>query len=89
MLTSEDIVNSIRQSDNDVKEVAADDGGDPLCPVSSRQAHSAFLDIKAFLLRACTDEVADCYYNLLSNLEMEITRFSYSTTSIANYFEKV
>ena len=61
-----------------------DDLGEPLRTVSSIKAHSAFLDIKAFLLHA---EATDHCYNLLSKLEMELMKAStkcstYNQTSI-------
>ena len=92
ILTFEEIVNSIRESDVQVTGDDHDDLGEPLRTVSSIKAHSAFLDtlcIKAFLLHA---EAADHCYNLLSKLEMELMKAStkcstYNQTSITDYFE--
>lgn len=66
-----------------------DDVGDPLCHVSSLEAHSAFIYIKAFLLR---NEGADRCYYLLRDLEMELRKVSASTytqTSIPDSFQKM
>ena len=89
ILTFEEIVNSIRESDVQVTGNDHDDLGEPLRTVSSIKAHSAFLDIKAFLLHA---EATDHCYNLLSKLEMELMKAStkcstYNQTSITDYFE--
>ena len=68
MLTSQDIVSSATQ--NPAKD-DTDDVGDPLPIVSFQQAHSSFLNIKAFLFRTTSSSNADQVYHLLRDLEME------------------
>ena len=71
MLTSQDIVSSATQNpaENDT-----DDVGDPLPIVSFQQAHSSFLNIKAFLVRTTSSSNADQVYHLLRDLEMELAK---------------
>ena len=55
MLTSRDIVSSATQNP---AEDDTDDAGDPLPIVSFQQAHSSFLNIKAFLVRTTSSSNA-------------------------------
>ena len=86
MLTSQDIVSSATVCET---EDDADDVGEPLPIVSFQQAHSSFLNIKAFLVRTTSSSNADQAYHLLRDLEMELAK-GYSNactqTTITNFF---
>ena len=89
MLTSQDIVSSVAQ--NPVGEAVddADDAGDPLPSVSSQQAHSSFLNIKAFLLRTTSSSNAEHAYCLLRDLEVELEKGHFNActqTTITDFF---
>lgn len=86
MLTSQDIVSSATVGET---EDDADDVGEPLPIVSFQQAHSSFLNIKAFLVHTTSSSNADQAYHLLRDLEMELAK-GYSNactqTTIINFF---
>ena len=84
MLSSADIAESIRQSTED----AEDSAGDPLPLVTFRQAHSGFLDMKAYLLCSCTGSGTEPPYDQLEQLETEFLRAynnSLAQISITDY----
>ena len=79
MLTNEDIVSSITQNPVGEAEDNADNVGEPLANVSSQQAYSSFLNIKAFLLRPTSSSNADQAYRLLKDLELSPSTISASS----------
>ena len=73
MLSSADIVDSIRQSTEDAED-GNDDAGDPLPSVTFHQTHSVFLDMKAYLLCSCTESGTEPPYDQLEQLETELLK---------------
>lgn len=85
MLTRQDIVSSVTQNPFGDAEDDADDAGDPLSNVSSQQAHSSFLNIKAFLLPTTSSSNADQAYHLLTDLEVELAKGHFNACTQNNY----
>ena len=82
---SEDIIASIRQTTEDAEE--SDDAGDPLSPVTYKQARLAFMEFQSFLLRSHKD--TEPPYRLLCELETELLKAGNNAcmqTSITDYF---
>ena len=88
MLTSQDKVSSGTQNPVGEAEDDANNAGDPLPNVSSQQAHSSFLNIKAFPY--CTTSInADQAYSLLRDLEVELAKEHFNActqTTIMDFF---
>ena len=87
MPSSADIVDSIKQSTEDAED-SNDDAGDPLPLVTFCQAHSGFLDMKAYLLCSCTESGTEPPYDQLEQLETELLKThnnSLTQTSITDY----
>ena len=73
VLSSAHIADSIRQSTEDAED-SNDDAGDPLPSVTFHQAHSGFLDMKAYLLCSCTESGIEPSYDQLEQLETELLK---------------
>ena len=77
MLSSADIVASLRQSTEDAED-SDDDAGDLLPSVTFHQAHSCFLDMKANLLCSCSESGTEPLYDQLEQLETELLKAHYN-----------
>lgn len=69
MLSTAEIVISMKQTSTDDHAEDNDDTGDPLPGITTSQAWTAFTDIQSYLLRGGSSA-----YNLIRDLEIEIAK---------------